>query len=103
MNPTNQARVWLYNTIMQRLQQESGTEYTVVLPHKECPRTVTKLLADGSRLEVELSWARDAPQVVWAARIFTLDGEDLLFPLPLDLIRLAVARDPPRRDSEPAE
>ena len=51
-------------------------------------------LDDGSRLEVELSWAGDAPQVLWAERIFTLDGEEMGFRLPLDLIRLAVARAP---------
>jgi hypothetical protein len=64
---------------------------------------VTKGLDDGSRLEVELSWVRDAPQVVYAERIFPVNGEELSFPLPLELIRLIAARDTPNSDSVPGE
>jgi hypothetical protein len=95
----DEARRWLYQTIIGRLQHATGAEYTVVLSRHARPRTVTKPLDDGSRLEVELAWGRDAPQVVWAARIFPINGEELTFPLPLDLIRLAVAKDAPPPDA----
>jgi hypothetical protein len=93
------ARRWLYQAIIGRLQQTTGSEYTVVIPAKARPRTVTKTLDDGSRLEVELSWEWDAPRIVWAERIFSLDGEEIPFRLPLELIRLAVARDTPASEA----
>jgi hypothetical protein len=97
------ARRWLYHTIMSRIQQTTGSEYTIAIAAKTRPRTVTKRLDDGSRLEVELTWGRDAPQVIWAARIFVVDGEELSFPLPLELIRLVAARDRPAADAAPDE
>jgi len=95
------ARRWLYQAILGRVQQATGAEYTVVIAARTRPRTVTKALDDGSRLEVELAWGRDAPQVVWAARIFVVGGEELSFPLPLELIRLVAAKDPPGGDDAP--
>ena len=97
------ARRWLYHTIMGRIQQATGSEYTIIVAARTRPRTVTKRLDDGSRLEVELAWGRDAPQVVWAERIFVLDGEVLSFPLPLELIRLIAARDSAGLDETPDE
>jgi hypothetical protein len=88
----DEARTWLYNVIMRRVQQTSGAEYTIVVAPRERPRTVIKPLDDGSRLEVELSWAGDAPRVVSAVRIFVVEGAEMPFRLPPDLIRLAVAR-----------
>ncbi len=95
------ARRWLYQTILGRLQQSTGSEYTLIIPAKTRPRTLTKQLDDGSRLEVELSWARDAPQVVWAERIFTVSGEEMSFRLPPELIRLGAARATPDPDAPP--
>ena len=97
------ARRWLYQTMIGRLQHATGAEYTVAVPARSRPRTVTKPLDDGSRLEVELAWGRDAPQVVWAARIFSIDGEELSVPLPLELIRLIAAKAAPPSDPPAAE
>ena len=99
--PMDDARRWLYHAIMGRIQQTTGSEYTIAIAAKTRPRTVTKRLDDGSRLEVELTWGRDAPQVIWAARIFVVDGEDLIFPLPLELIRLVAARASSDSDDPP--
>ena len=99
----NEARSWLYNTIISRLQQTAGGQFTVVVSARERPITVTRLLEDGSRLDVELSWVYDAPRVVWAEIIFPLGGEDSSFRLPADLIRIAAAREPARRDATPDE
>ncbi len=95
------ARRWLYQAILGRLQQSTGSEYTLIIPARTRPRTLTKALDDGSRLEVELSWARDAPQVIWAERIFVVEGEAMSFRLPSELIRLVAARDTPGPDAEP--
>jgi hypothetical protein len=94
-----EARSWLYQIILRRLEQVAGDEYTILLAPQQRPGLVTKSLDDGSTLEVEISWAWDAPQVVWAARIFSVDGEELRFTLPPTLIRLVGTRTPPRADA----
>ena len=93
-----EARSWLYQIILRRLEQTAGSEYTIVLSPKEHPQIVTKPLDDGSYLDVELSWAWDAPQVVWAERVFSLQGEEVRFTLPPTLIRLVGRRNPPGAD-----
>jgi hypothetical protein len=95
-----EARSWLYRTILRRLEQAAGSEYTILLTPKQRPWLVSKPLADGSTLEVGLSWAWDAPRVVWADRIFSVDGEEMRFALPPTMIRLVVAKDPPRPDKD---
>ena len=94
-----EARSWLYQIILRRLEQTAGSEYTILIVPKERPQFVTKPLDDGSYLEVELSWARDAPQVVWAERVFSLQGEEVRFTLPPTMIRLVGSKDPPRPDA----
>src|SRR6187401_2975124 len=73
MSEMREAPAWLYQTILRRLEQTAGDEYTILLAPKQRPGLVTKPLDDGSYLEVELSWLWDAPRVVWAERIFSVD------------------------------
>lgn len=99
MSGMREARSWLYQAILRRLEQVAGDEYAILISPRERPRTVIKRLDDGSYLDVELSWARDAPQVVWAERVFAFEGEEVRFTLPLTLIRLVGTRNPPREDT----
>ena len=103
MSSMREARSWLHQILLRRLEQAAGDEYTILLAPKERPGLVTKALDDGSILEVELSWLWDAPRVAWAERIFTVDGEEMRFTLPPSLIRLVVTRTPPRRDDNADE